>query len=283
MSKYIGAHVSISGGVWNAPANAKAIGATGFAMFTKNQRQWVAKALTDEDIAKFKDAMAENGYAADQVLPHDSYLINLGNADEEKRAKSLNAFIDELKRCAQLGLTTLNMHPGSHLKAISEEACLDLIAESINTALKESEGVTVVLENTAGQGTNLGYKIDHLAHIINKIEDKSRIGVCIDTCHTFAAGYDLRTKENCDAFFQELDEKVGLSYLKGFHINDAKSEFESRVDRHHSLGEGNMGMSPFEYIMKDSRFDGIPLVLETPNDAIWAQEIELLKEYAAQA
>lgn len=283
MSKYIGAHVSISGGVWNAPANAKAIGATGFAMFTKNQRQWVAKALTEDDINKFKESMKENGYTADQVLPHDSYLINLGNADEIKRNKSLNAFIDELERCAQLGLTTLNMHPGSHLKAISEEECLDLIADSINIALSETKGVTVVLENTAGQGTNLGYKIDHLAHIIDKIEDKSRIGVCIDTCHTFAAGYDLRTQEDCDAFFQELEEKVGLQYLKGFHINDAKSEFESRVDRHHSIGEGNIGIHPFEYIMKDPRFNGIPLVLETPNDAIWAQEIEQLKEFAAQA
>lgn len=280
MSKYIGAHVSISGGVWNAPANAKAIGATGFAMFTKNQRQWKAKDLTDEDIAKFKAAMEENGYTAEQVLPHDSYLINLGNPDPEKREKSLNSFIDEMKRCQQLGLDRLNFHPGSHLKSVSEEECLDLIAESLNTALAETEDVIAVIENTAGQGTNLGYKIDHLAHIINKVDDKSRIGVCIDTCHTFASGYDLRTKESCDAFFAELDEKVGLSYLKGFHLNDAKSAYESRVDRHESLGKGNIGITPFEYIMADSRFNGIPLVLETPNEEIWAEEISQLKEFA---
>lgn len=278
--KYVGAHVSISGGVWNAPINAKAIGATGFAMFTKNQRQWKAKDLTDEDIQKFQDAMKEGGYTAEQVLPHDSYLINLGNPEDEKREKSLNAFIDELKRCAQLGLDRLNIHPGSHLKQISEEACLDRIAESINMAFEVTEGVSCVLENTAGQGTNLGYRLEHLAHIIDKVEDKDRMGICIDTCHTFAAGYDLRTAETTAAFFDQLDSIIGIDKLMGFHLNDAKSAFESRVDRHDSIGIGSIGIEPFKYIMADSRFDKIPLILETPNDAIWAEEIKKLKGFA---
>jgi len=280
MSKYIGAHVSISGGVWNAPKNAAALGATGFAMFTKNQRQWKAKELTDEDIAQFNDAMSANGYSSEQVLPHDSYLINLGNPDDEKREKSLNAFIDELRRCEQLGLDRLNIHPGSHLKQITEEQCLDRIAESINMAFDQVGTVSCVLENTAGQGTNLGYKIEHLAHIIDKVSNKDLMGICIDTCHTFAAGYDLRTAHACDAFFTELDRELGLSYIKGFHLNDAKSAFESKVDRHDSLGVGNIGLAPFKYILSDPRFDGIPMALETPNDEIWAQEIEMLKEFA---
>lgn len=277
--KYVGAHVSISGGVWNAPINAKAIGATGFAMFTKNQRQWKAKDLTDEDIQKFQDAMKEGGYTAEQVLPHDSYLINLGNPEDEKREKSLNAFIDELKRCELLGLDRLNIHPGSHLKQMSEDACLDRIAESINMAFEVTSGVACVLENTAGQGTNLGYRLEHLAHIIDKVEDKSRMGVCIDTCHAFASGYDLRTAEVTAAFFNKFDSIVGIDKLMGFHLNDAKSKYESRVDRHDSLGIGNIGIEPFKYIMKDPRFDKIPLVLETPNDAIWAEEVKALKGF----
>ncbi len=280
MSKYIGAHVSISGGVWNAPINAAAIGATGFAMFTKNQRQWVAKPLTDEDVAKFSDAMKAHNYTAQQVLAHDSYLINLGNANPEKWEQSLDAFIDELSRCSQLGLDRLNMHPGSHLKEHSESACLDKIALGINRALEATSGVTVVLENTAGQGSNMGNKIEHLAHIIDKVEDKSRIGICIDTCHTFAAGYDLRTTTDCETFFAELDRVVGLSYLRGFHINDSKSTFGSRVDRHHSIGQGNLTMETFRYIMSDPRFDTIPLVLETIDETLWAEEIKLMKEFA---
>ena len=277
--KYVGAHVSIAGGVWNAPENAHALGATGFAMFTKNQRQWKAKDLTEEDIATFKETMDKYGYTADMVLPHDSYLINLGNPDEEKREKSYNAFVDELKRVAQLGLNRLNFHPGSHLKKITEEQCLDRIAESLNRALSETEGVIAVIENTAGQGTNLGYTIDHLAHIINKIEDKSRIGICIDTCHTFASGYDLREPEQVVAFFNEVDEKIGLEYIKGFHLNGSKSEFASKVDRHHSLEQGNLGLAVFKHIMKEPRFEKIPMVLETIDDTIWPEEIELLKSF----
>jgi len=280
MSKYIGAHVSISGGVWNAPLNASAIGATGFAMFTKNQRQWTAKPLTDEDITKFKDTMIDKGYQSHQVLAHDSYLINLGNADQSKWEQSLDAFIDELTRCDQLGLDRLNMHPGSHLKVISVDECLSRIAEGINRSLDVTKNVTVVLENTAGQGTNLGYRLEHLAEIIEKVEDKTRIGICIDTCHTFAAGYDIRTVALCEQFFKELDAVVGLQYLKGFHINDSKSTFGSHVDRHHSIGQGNLTLETFRYIMSDPRFDSIPLVLETIDETLWAEEITLLKSFA---
>jgi len=280
--KFIGAHVSTQGGVFNAPDNAKSIGATAFALFTKNQRQWVAPPLTTDAIDKFRENMESNGYTPEQVLPHDSYLINLGNPDSEKRAKSLAAIIDELTRCRQLGLTMLNIHPGSHLREITEDACLTLIAESINIALEKTQGVTVVLENTAGQGSNLGYRFEHLASIINQVDDKSRMGVCIDTCHAFSAGYDLRTTESCAKVFDELDITVGLKYLRGMHINDSKTPFESRKDRHHSIGEGSIPIDAFKYIMADSRFDNIPLILETIDAELWPEEIKLLSSFAAQ-
>ena len=274
--KWIGAHVSTVGGVQNAPENAHKIGAKGFALFTKNQRQWNAKPLTSEQIDDFHTAMEKHGYRPEQVLPHDSYLINLGHPEEEPRTKSLNAFIDEMERCSQLGLPLLNFHPGSHLRKIDEEACLDHIAESMNRALDQTNGVTAVIENTAGQGSNLGYRFEHLAHIIDKVEDKSRVGVCIDTCHAFAAGYDLRTPEAYNETMQTFDDMVGFEYLRGMHLNDCKSEFESRVDRHHSLGEGTIGLGAFEMIMNDPRIDEIPMVLETINSDIWNREIDLL-------
>ena len=277
--KYIGAHVSSSGGVYNAPVNANEIGATAFAMFTKNQKRWVAKPLDEKTINKFKDKMDEFGYTADMVLPHDSYLINLGHPEIEKEEKSLNAFIDELKRVEQLGLKYLNFHPGSHLKKISEEECLTKIAKNINFALKETESSIAVIETTAGQGSNLGYKFEHLAFIIDLIEDKERIGVCIDTAHIFAAGYDLRTKDAYEKTMQEFDEIVGFKYLKGMHINDSKAKFASRVDRHHSLGKGEIGIDAFKFIMQDKRIDNIPLVLETIEPEIWPDEIKLLKSF----
>jgi len=278
--KYIGAHVSTSGGVFNAPLNAKAIGASAFAMFTKNQRQWTAPQFSDETTEAFHKNLKDCGYAPEHVLPHDSYLINLGNPDPEKRAKSLDAMIDELTRCHQLGLTLLNIHPGSHLRTISEAECLTLIAENINKALEKTKNVTIVLENTAGQGSNVGYRFEHLADIIDQEDDKSRMGVCIDTCHAFSAGYDLRTKEACKKTFQQLDDTVGISYLRGMHINDSKTPFESRKDRHHSLGQGSIPMLAFEYIMKDKRFDNIPLILETVDDSIWPEESKLLQNFA---
>ena len=278
--KYIGAHVSASGGVENAIKNAKDIGATAFALFTKNQRQWLAPALTEEQIALFRTMMSEAGYEAGQVLPHDSYLINLGHPEQEGLQKSRESFFEEMRRCELLGLDRLNFHPGSHLKKISEEESLDRIAESINMALERTSGVMAVIENTAGQGSNLGFKFEHLAYIIDRVEDKSRVGVCLDTCHSFAAGYDLRTKEALDATFAEFERIVGFKYLKGMHLNDAMKPLGSRVDRHAPLGDGEIGWECFRYIMSDERFDNIPLILETPDEERWAQEIAQLKSFA---
>ena len=279
--KYFGAHVSASGGVENAVKNAKDIGATAFALFTKNQRQWIAPALTPQQIATFKEAMAEAGFNAAQILPHDSYLINLGHPDEDGLQKSRDSFFEEMQRCELLGLDRLNFHPGSHLKRISEEGSLERIAESINMALERTKGVTAVLENTAGQGSNLGYKFEHLAYIIDRVEDKSRVGVCLDTCHSFAAGYDLRTKEACDATFAEFDRIIGFKYLRGMHLNDAMRPLGSRIDRHSPMGDGEIGIECFKYIASDPRFDNIPLILETPDEERWAQEIAQLRSFAS--
>lgn len=281
--KYFGAHVSASGGVENAPRNAHAIGATAFALFTKNQRQWVAKPLSEAEIAAFRNTCEELGYSAAQILPHDSYLINLGHPEQEALEKSRAAFLDEMQRCEQLGLDRLNFHPGSHLKAISEEESLDRIAESINRALDRTHGVMAVIENTAGQGSNLGFRFEHLRYLIDRVEDKSRVGVCIDTCHAFAAGYDLRTAEACEATFAEFERVVGFRYLKGMHLNDAMKILGSRVDRHTPLGDGMIGIECFRYIARDPRFEGIPLILETPDESRWPEEIARLKAFAEEA
>ena len=278
--KYIGAHVSASGGVENAIKNAQEIGATAFALFTKNQRQWLAPALSSKQIETFKRAMAEAGYTASQVLPHDSYLINLGHPDKEGLEKSRESFFEEMHRCELLGLDRLNFHPGSHLKRISIEESLERIAESINMALERTSGVTAVIENTAGQGSNLGNRFEEIAYIIERVEDKSRVGVCLDTCHSFAAGYDLRSREACEATFAEFERIVGFGYLRGMHLNDAMRPLGSRVDRHSPLGAGEIGWECFKYIMQDSRFDNIPLILETPNEELWSEEIATLKGFA---
>ncbi|MGL5419057.1 MAG: deoxyribonuclease IV [Plesiomonas shigelloides] len=283
MTKYIGAHVSAAGGVDQAVWRAKELNATAFALFTKNQRQWNAAPLTDSMIAAFKQACEQTGFRPEQILPHDSYLINLGHPESEALEKSRAAFLDEMQRCEQLGLTLLNFHPGSHLNKISESESLAKVAESINLALAQTQGVTAVIENTAGQGSNLGWRFEHLAEIIAQVEDKSRVGVCIDTCHTFAAGYDLSSLDACAKTFAEFDAVVGFQYLRGMHINDAKSTLGSRVDRHDSLGVGNIGKPAFEFIMVDPRFDGIPLILETVNPDIWPQEIAWLKSLANAA
>lgn len=280
--KYIGAHVSAAGGAENAPANAHKIGATGFALFTKNQRQWVAAPLTAAQVEAFREACSQYGYTPAQILPHDSYLINLGHPEREGLEKSRAAFLDEMQRCEALGLDRLNFHPGSHLQKISPEQSLDLIAESINIVLDKTRGVTAVIENTAGQGSNLGFAFEHLAYLIDRVEDKSRVGVCIDTCHAFAAGYDLRTAGACDKTFAELERVVGFKYLKGMHLNDAMKVLGSHVDRHTPLGEGMIGMECFRYIMQDARFDGIPLILETPDEERWPEEIALLKAFAEE-
>lgn len=277
--KYFGAHVSTSGGVENAPTNAHAIGATAFALFTKNQRQWIAPPLTNKSIELFKKRCIEYGYKPATILPHDSYLINLGNPDTEALQKSRNAFVDEMKRCELLGLDRLNFHPGSHLGKISEENCLELIAESINLALNETSEVIAVIENTSGQGSNLGFKFEHLKYIIDLVQDKTRIGVCIDTCHTYTAGYDLKSIESFTKTFNDFEKIVGFKYLKGMHINDSKKGLGSKVDRHESLGLGELGINAFRYIMKDSRFEEIPLILETPDESKWKEEIALLKSF----
>ena len=278
--KRVGAHVSASGGVENAPLNARAIGARAFALFTKNQRQWKAKPLTVESIEAFRANLAEAGIAPRHVLPHDSYLINLGHPEADALQKSRDAFLDEMQRCEQLGLPLLNFHPGSHLRKISEQESLAIVAESINLALSRTSGVTAVIENTAGQGTNLGYRFEHLAEIIDRVEDKGRVGVCLDTCHTFTAGYDLRTAAACDDTFAEFDRVVGFDYLRGMHLNDSKPDLGARVDRHESLGRGKLGWEPFRYIMNDPRFDEIPLILETVDPDLWPEEIRHL--YALQ-
>ncbi len=274
-NKRIGAHVSASGGVELAPVNARAIGADAFALFTKNQRQWISKPLTSENVRLFKKHCAEYGFPSEYILPHDSYLINLGHPEEEGLAKSRNAFLDEMRRCEQLGLKLLNFHPGSHLNKIAKEECLERIAESINIALEKTEGVTAVIENTAGQGSNLGNEFWQLRYIIDRVEDKSRVGVCLDTCHTFTAGYDLLN--DYDRVFDTFDKEVGFEYLRGMHLNDSKKELGSRVDRHDNIGKGLIGDAFFERLMKDPRFDNMPLILETPDESRWAEEIAWLR------
>lgn len=274
--KYIGAHVSATGGVENAPLNAHAIGAKAFALFTRNQRQWKSAPLTSKSISLFKERCEEFGYEAKQILPHDSYLINLGHPEQEGLQKSRDAFLDEMQRCEQLGLDRLNFHPGSHLKAIPVDDCLTRIAESINLTLDQTSGVCAVIENTAGQGTNLGYTFEQLAAIIDRVEDKTRVGVCIDTAHTLAAGYDIKTEEGFRDTFRRFDEVVGVKYLRGMHINDSKKDLGTHVDRHDSIGKGVMGITTFKMIMADPRFDDMPLILETPDESIWAEEISYL-------
>jgi deoxyribonuclease-4 len=274
--KYIGAHVSISGGVENAPANAKKIGARAFAMFTRNQRRWSSPPLTEKNISGFKEQCREHRFDPSVILPHDSYLINLGHPDPAGLEKSRTAFCEEMERCAQLGLTYLNFHPGSHLNKLSPEQCLDRIAQSIDLALERTPGVTTVIENTAGQGTNLGFQFEDLARIIRQVSDKTRVGVCLDTCHLHGAGYDIRTAAAFEKTMDEFDRVVGLQYLAALHLNDSKKDFNSRVDRHESIGKGELSLAPFEFIMNDARFDNMPLVLETPDDSLWEAEIRLL-------
>jgi len=277
--KFIGAHVSASGGVEYAPLNAFAIGANAFALFTKNQRQWNSKPLTDKSIDKFKQHCEQHGFSADYILPHDGYLINLGHPVAENLQKSREAFLDEMQRCEQLGLKRLNFHPGAHLNEISLDECLKKIAESVNMALDKTKGVTAVIENTSGMGSAVGYKFEHLAQIIHYVEDKSRIGVCIDTCHTFTAGYNLPDHDGYQQTWEEFDKLIGADYLKAIHLNDSKKPLGSRVDRHDNLGFGFLGLDFFSKFMKDNRFDNMPIVLETPEESKWAEEIALLRSF----
>ncbi len=276
---YIGAHVSISGGLEQAVLRAQEIGANAFALFTKNQKQWKAPPLDEEKISQFKTAMREAGFSASQVLPHDSYLINLGNSNPEKRKKSSDAFIDEMRRVSLLGLDRLNFHPGAHLKQITPQESMNLIAEEIDRALAEVPGVHAVIETTAGQGSALGRTFEEIAYIIERVKQQDRVGVCIDTCHIFAAGYDLRSKESFTDVMDRFNSLIGFEKLMGMHLNDAKSEFDSHVDRHASLGEGTIGLEGFRAMMQDPRFEHIPLILETPKPDIWSEEISLLRSF----
>jgi len=278
--KYVGAHVSAEGGVQNAPVNASEIGAKAFALFTRNQRQWVSSPLSLKTIADFKKNCEKYGYKPFQILPHDSYLINLGHPESEALEKSRKAFLDEMQRCEQLGLDRLNFHPGSHLKLTTTEECLKTISGSINYSHSKTKGVIAVIENTAGQGTNLGHTFEQLKFIIDNVEDKSRVGVCVDTCHAFTSGYDVKTPEGFKETFKKFEEIIGIQYLKGMHLNDSKKEFASRVDRHDNLGKGLMGDEVFRMIMNDSRFDDMPLILETPEESLWEQEIRWLYSLA---
>jgi deoxyribonuclease IV len=275
--KYVGAHVAASGGVENAPLNAHKIGANAFALFTKNQRQWVAAPLSYTSIKLFKERCEEYGFSADSILPHDSYLINLGHPEQEGLEKSRAAFLDEMQRCEQLGLKLLNFHPGSHLKQISLEECLDRVAESINITLDKTKGVTAIIEDTAGQGSNVGFQFEQLKYMIDRVEDKSRVGICIDTCHTYTAGYDL--VEDYDNVMNQFGDIVGFEYLKAIHLNDSKKALGTRVDRHDSIGKGLMDIKFFKRLMQDSRFDNMPIILETPNEELWADEIKMLHSF----
>ena len=277
MKKFVGAHVSAAGGVALAPQRAHEIGATAFALFTKNQRRWQVPPLSSEQIVRFRENCARYGYGPRQILPHDSYLINLGHPEPDKRRKSLEAFVDELQRCEQLGIRMLNFHPGSHLRQISEEHCLALIAESLNEALDRTSSVIAVLENTAGQGSNVGYRFEHLARIMSQVEQSERTGVCIDTCHAWAAGYDL--KSDYEGVMARLCEVIGPDRVLAFHVNDSKGGLGARLDRHHSLGEGQLGWQPFERLMQDERWEGRPFILETIDPARWPAEIARLKGF----
>lgn len=272
----IGAHVSIAGGIANAPLNASKIGAGGFALFTKNQRQWKVPPLGTDDIRLFNDELVSRGYSPKDVLPHDGYLINLGGPEAEKRGKALASFIDEVKRVEALGLDRLNFHPGSSLKKITPEESMGYIIEGINHALSETESAVLVIENTAGAGGTIGRSFEEIAYLVSGAMDKERIGVCLDTCHAFAAGYDFRTRDAYNKFMDEFDKIVGFKYLKGMHLNDSKGELGSHLDRHESLGKGVIGKDAFRFLMKDPRIDNIPMILETPNPDLWPEEIKFL-------
>ncbi|KAI1791074.1 AP endonuclease [Ganoderma leucocontextum] len=260
----IGPHVSSSGGVENSVINAAAVGANAFAIFLKSQRKWESNALKEESVAKFKARMNAFGYSASHVLPHGSYLVNLGNPDKEKREKSYACFLDDLKRCEELGLQLYNFHPGSTVGAATKAESMTLIAECVNRVHKETERVIIVLENMAGSGNIVGSRFSELGDIIKQVDDKTRVGVCLDTCHMFAAGYDITTRAGWDATMDEFDRDVGLSYLRGMHINDSKAPLASKKDRHENIGLGHLGLRTFAYVLSDPRTRDIPLILETP-------------------
>lgn len=276
----VGAHVETTGGVQNAPQNAHALGCASLAMFTRNQRQWSAPPLAESTVAAFRDSCARLNYGPGTILAHDSYLINLGNPDPAARLKSIDALLDEATRCEQLGIQLLNTHPGSHLGRTSDDECARTIADCINTIHARTSTVTLVLETTAGQGSWIGYRFEHIARVIERVRAPSRVGFCIDTCHIFAAGYDIRTKRGWNEMLQQASTIVGLDKLRGLHLNDSKHALASRKDRHECLGKGHIGLDAFKAIMRDERVAGMPLILETPDMDRWPEEIRMLKSFA---
>lgn len=278
---YVGAHVSAAGGVDNAPRNAKAIGATAFSLFTRNQRQWKAKPYEATTVEAFHAAMKEEGYSGDHAMPHASYLVNLGSPSEETREKSIEALADELSRTVQLGLRWLNFHPGTSKGELDEDSTLRRIAAAADRVLDTVDGGVLVLENTAGQGSSMGERIEQLARIIEYSTRPERLAICIDTCHAFAAGYDIRSAAGWDTLMREVEGLLGLDRLVALHLNDSTGDLGSRKDRHKPIGEGLIGIEGFRAIMADPRLDGKPMILETPDVERWPEEIRMLKEMAA--
>jgi deoxyribonuclease IV len=274
---YLGAHVSTSGGVDKAPANGRDLGCQAIQVFTRNQMQWRARALAKKEVAAFQQGMAASKIMV--AVAHDSYLINLGSPEGEVLRKSLEAFADEMERCEQLGIPYLVAHPGSHV-GTGEAAGLKRIVESINRVLNQKNGYAtqVLLETTAGQGSNLGYRFEQLASILAEIEATDRVGICVDTCHVFAAGYDLRTRSTYDFTFEQLHRVIGLKKIKAFHLNDSKKGLGSRIDRHENIGKGELGLDPFRFLLNDTRFEGLPMLLETPGgDEAYRRDLETLR------
>lgn len=278
--KYIGAHVSADPDLSFAPAEAASLGASAFAFFTAPPQRWRSPDPSPELCEAFRRNCESHGFSPDTILPHAGFMINLGSPDKRKLALSRLAFTDEFRRCQLLGLRMLNFHPGASLGKIDDEQCLRLIAESINISLSRTEGVKAVIENTAGQGSNLGWKLDQIAFIIDLVEDKSRVGVCIDSCHAFAAGLDFSTPEGYDRSWAEFDSVIGRDYLSAMHLNDALRPLGSRIDRHERIGFGTIGPDFFKRLLADPRTDGIPLILETPDETLWPEEIKQLYGYS---
>jgi deoxyribonuclease IV len=281
--RFFGAHVSAAGGLENAPRNALDLGADCFALFLKNQRRWESPPIEDAQADRFRAACGEFGFTPSQILPHDGYLINMGSPEPRVRDGSCAAFLDEMRRCERLGLTMLNFHPGSHKGLLSDEACLDLVAQGVRRALDATRGVAAIIENTAGQGGSVGRSFEQIAYLLDRIGDEERAGVCLDTCHLFAAGYDLSTPESYERALGDFEATVGLGRLRAMHLNDAKGVLGGHLDRHQSLGDGSLGWETFRRIVNDPRLGGIPLILETPESERWAEEIRTLRSFVREA
>ncbi|VAX76349.1 deoxyribonuclease IV [Buchnera aphidicola] len=276
--KYIGAHVSSAGGLENSILRAHELEATAFSLFLSNQLQWRIPILKEKTINNFVRLCKKYNYHSKSILPHSSYLVNLGHPDKNMREKSCYYFIQEIKCCYQLGLMMINIHPGSYLYKITEKKCLENIIDSINFILSKTEHIIIVLENTAGQGSNVGYCFEHLAFIIRHIKNKLRIGVCLDICHLFASGYQLNDINSFIFTFKKFHNLIGLKYLYGIHMNDSKRNFNSRLDRHHNLGYGKIKKYVFSNIVQTKEFQDIPLILETKDKSLWKSEIRWLKQ-----